>query len=552
MQEREYVVTLHSHGDLDSFYEDMETPGGNLYIPNREVAVFARRLVSRNTHYLLTDDEADQLKNDPRVMSVELSMAEKNIVIAPAWTQVSNFWDKSNSVSASQKNWAILRCTEGAQRASWGSNGIVNVAGTAVMTASGKNVDVVVVDGLINPSHPEFAVNSNGTGGSRVNQYNWYTLTPQVEGGSAGTYTYTPYVDATYPDNDNDGLSDRTVDNDHGCHVAGIFAGNTQGWARDSNIYNISPYASSPSSTYYFIDYIKAWHQSKSVNPITGIKNPTITNHSYGAYARVSVSSIDSVTYQGVTTNGPFTASQLLNNYGIYSTGGTTLTTERNTAFEQDLIDLMAAGVICVGSAANAYSKIANYSASSANDYNNYFSVGTTRYYYMRGSFSAATGMICVGAISASFNDSKYDQSNCGPRIDVYAPGRYIMSSVNSTLGVYSNDARNTAYRLTKKSGTSMASPQVAGVMACLAESWPRIKQADAVTYVQNRAKTNQITTGTTSLSDVTNLQGSNNRYLYAYKERPDTGQVGPKTNAGNRPAAGQVWPRPKIYRYGS
>ena len=212
----------------------------------------------------------------------------------------------------------------------------------------------------------------------------------------------------------------------------------------------------------------------------------------------------------------------------------------------------MSAGVVVVGAAANAFSKIANYSTSASDDYNNYFSVGSTRYYYMRGSISAVPGMICVGAVSANLDDSKFTQSNCGPRVDVYAPGRYIMSSINSTIGVYSNDARNTAYHLTKKSGTSMASPQVAGVLACLAESWPRLKQADAVTYVQNRAKTNQITTGTTSMADFTNLQGSTNRYLYAPKERPDTGQVGPKTNQGNRPSSGQMWPRPKIYRYGT
>ena len=58
MQEREYVITLHKHEDLDSFYDDMETPGGALFIPDRAVPVFDRRLVSRNTHYKLTDEEA--------------------------------------------------------------------------------------------------------------------------------------------------------------------------------------------------------------------------------------------------------------------------------------------------------------------------------------------------------------------------------------------------------------------------------------------------------------------------------------------------------------
>jgi hypothetical protein len=96
-----------------------------------------------------------------------------------------------------------------------------------------------------------------------------------------------------------------------------------------------------------------------------------------------------------------------------------------------------------------------------------------------------------------------------------------------------------------------MASPQVAGILACLAETWPRLNQTQAVNYIQTRSKINQITAGTGGPTDYTDLQGSANRFLYFYKERPDTGQVGPKVNQGLRPATGQTWPRPKIYRYG-
>jgi subtilisin family serine protease len=126
------------------------------------------------------------------------------------------------------------------------------------------------------------------------------------------------------------------------------------------------------------------------------------------------------------------------------------------------------------------------------------------------------------------------------------------MSSINSNIGIYSNDARDTAYYLTKRSGTSMASPQVAGVLACLAETWPRLNQTQALTYIHDRSKLNQITAGTGGPTDYTDLQGSTNRFLYFYKERPATGQVGPKVNQGLRPSTGLAWPRPKIYRYGS
>jgi hypothetical protein len=96
-----------------------------------------------------------------------------------------------------------------------------------------------------------------------------------------------------------------------------------------------------------------------------------------------------------------------------------------------------------------------------------------------------------------------------------------------------------------------MASPQVAGVIACLAETWPRLSQSLALTYIQTYAKTNQISAGTGGVTDYTDLQGSANRFLYFYKERPAEGQVSPKINQGLRPSTGLAWPRPKIYRYG-
>lgn len=559
MQEREYVVTLHKHEDLDSFYDDMETPGGALFIPDRAVPVAVRRPVSRNTHYRLTDEEAALVRQDPRVMAVELTLEEAGLEIKPCWTQSSTFWNKSNSVSATFKNWGLLRTVEGIQRPSWGSNGVPNASGEINVTASGKHVDVVIVDGHMDPNHPEFAVNVNGLDGSRVIQYNWFELTAAVVGApnpSLPYYQYGPYVDPSYPYLDSNGYSARTSDNDHGAHVAGILAGNTQGWAHDANIYNISPYSTNPNATFfpsyfsYLIDYIRVWHQNKPVNPITGVKNPTITNHSYGIFSSVDITSISTVRYRGTIINGPFTSSQLLN-YGIFNAGGDTFINARNTSTEQDLIDLMNAGVIVVGAAGNAYSKIAEPSDSLSDDYNNYYTVGLTTYYYMRGTITSVENAITVGAISSLIDDSKVISSNCGPRVDVYAPGRFIMSSINSTLGLYANDTRDIAYYITKYTGTSMASPQVAGIVACLAETWPRVSQTQARAYVQRHAKTNQITAGTGGPTDFTDLQGSENRFLYFYKERPVDGQVGPKVNQGLRPSAGQTWPRPKIYRYG-
>lgn len=540
---REYVVTLHNKEDLDSFYEDMETPGGNLHIPSRAVPVHARRSISRNTHYLLTDSEADQIRNDPRVAGVELSIEEQGLAFRPVWTQQSSLWNKSNTVSQFHQSWALLRCTEGSQRSNWGSNGTTNVSATAVGTLTAKNVDVVIVDGLINPDHPEFAVNIDGTGGTRVVQYNWFQHSEELGLGPNSTYVYTPYTDVGDPD--------LTADNDHGCHVAGTAAGNSYGWARSANIYNISPYGTAPSYTSYFIDYIRAWHMAKPVNPETGIKNPTITNHSYGVTYVDLISSITSVRYQGVTYTGPFTSVQL-NSYGIATSDIYALLPRRVSYLEVDMQEAIDEGIIFVAAASNDGMKIDNYSTNISADYNNYAVISGIPFYYNRGTIGAASNVICVGAVDATVNETKAVFSNCGPRVDVYAPGRYVMSSINSDTGVVTNDYRNTLFKNTKKSGTSMASPQVCGVLATVLEAWPTMTQSQAVEYIFRTSKLDQMTDTGGGPTDLTSLQGSTNRYLYYYPERPSTGAVSPKVNFGNRPTQGQAWPRTKIYRYGT
>ena len=61
---------------------------------------------------------------------------------------------------------------------------------------------------------------------------------------------------------------------EHGAHCTGNVAGNTQGWARDANIYNLT----------YYDDpqYVLKFHKEKPVNPETGRPNPTVMNNSWG------------------------------------------------------------------------------------------------------------------------------------------------------------------------------------------------------------------------------------------------------------------------------
>lgn len=881
---KEYIVTLHSADDLDAFYNEMES-AGNLpatSVPERKIDCINRRPSSRNTHYLLTDWEAMELRADPRVRSVTLHSKYLGIKAgeyASTKTQTSSNWNKSNSTSNNMLNFALLRCTETATRSGWGSNGTANATGTVALDATGKNVDIVVIDGDgVALGHPEYAVNADGTGGSRFIQYNWYQHNLAVKGTASGTYSY-----AGSP-------------SDHATHTTGTCGGSTQGWARDANLYNIY-YLAGDESDYnfpYVMDYVRQFHATKEVNPTTGRKNPTITNNSWGMSifpGEWSFTDITAVTYRGtryvpgsggavtytgysgvcnsnlrlatllglenfgnsITTTGPYVpplgyiltyppsweltgqqayftnfaepeatyevtldgpctidlvhdiamdavsgtmsiASEIVitdssnnvvhtysdgnsttnggtisatiresavdlpgdetytvtyntvigtegqgityatalsvtvttdlslggatvteipnsllgaasltastvptvgNNddgywqvdlpfdisflgttytsvfvgtntyvtfgggssvysglgettpnlpkimwgcadnsvqriyYGVEGTApnrtyrirvegnGTTSGTlgspnmiceytfyeaepaqidlqlgatnkksvsgggfstgqlnawgfiagqripARVAALDNDIEDAMAEGIIYVGAAGNGLWK---HDVPGGLDWNNTFEMANrypdsvaNPYYYMRGSSPTANDTtshpdgthempnICVGATDVTVTDQKSYYSDCGPGVDIWAPGTSIMSSY--TGGV--SDSRNSSYFLGKLNGTSMASPQVCGVLACALEQNPHWNQTQAKQYILNVAASNQLTVTSGGPADIRDTQGAANKFLYYRKDRPDTGVSIPRANQGVRPSVGAVYPRPKIYRFG-
>jgi len=544
---KEYIVILNDRDDLDDFYDDMETPGGSLYIPQRAVDLAYRRPMSRSTHYWLTDEEADQIRQDPRVMEVHQTYQDLGARVTPLDTQTSSNWNKSGTNNANDVNWFLLRGYERINgRSNWGSDGTLSQTGTVTLTNIGRNVDVVIFDGHLVAGHPEFAVNPDGTGGSRVVQFNWFQYNPQVRGISSGTYVYD--------------FIGNTADINHGNNVGAIAAGSTCGWARGANIYNYWAYSGSANSyanyLYDVFNYIRVWHNAKTINPATNVKNPTIVNMSVGLSTSVDLTGATQIIYQGVTYNKPgggWTSTDRAN-FGLVA--GASPVAQfyiRDGSIEQDLFDCYRDGIILCGAAGNLY--MYNDRIGGTNYDNRIIASGT--YYYARGNaFAAGTGTINVSAIDATVVEQKVNFSNAGPRTDIFSAGTNIMGAYYSG-GV--TDPRNVSYQKGKMSGTSQATPQVTGLLACALETYPNLKPDEALNYIQTYGGQNQLTGGgafsttygSTDYLSYNKLYGGPNYYAAYKQERPEQDQSFPKKDFRFRPTTGRLYPRPKLRRAG-
>jgi plastocyanin len=127
-----------------------------------------------------------------------------------------------------------------------------------------------------------------------------------------------------------------------------------------------------------------------------------------------------------------------------------------------------------------------------------------------------------VGSMDSTTNDVTNDQratySETGPGVSIWAPGTDIMSSTSNT-NKFSGPSYylNASFKQCNISGTSMATPQVAGVAALVLQLNPTYTPAQVRTSLLSTAGSPIYTTGLTNdYSNTRSLLGSSQKVLYS------------------------------------
>lgn len=456
----EFVVTTKSPEDTGSLLHDLVLEGNDSdSVPARGVEISDLRYInSLNTHYLLTDEEAEALKSDPRVEDVVDPLP---LVAEPFAFQEGDF-TKAPSSFGSNQNWGLIRHSNATNV--YGSSSSTNLTYDYVL--GGTGVDIVIIDTGIQPDHPEFR---DDNGNSRVKQIDWFAAS-----GVPGSMPSNHY---------------RDVDG-HGTHVAAIAAGRTFGWARNSDIYSIKILNdANVINTLTAMDLVLGWHLNKTNG------RPTVVNNSWG-YIIFNRSS------EGVFSFSASGGTVYPINGGVYrgtSWSGATLDINKGhsistrysytvSAIDADVTQLIDAGVFVCNAAVNSSLK---NDVPGGVDYNNYITLNGfgSLNYHRGGSPNVRSGKgFQVGAIGTSVtgqNDDKSFFSNSGPNVAVYAAGSSIKSALSVGGSSYYLD---TNFHQGVLSGTSMASPQLVGIAALILQAHPDWKPSQVYDYIVNNA----------------------------------------------------------------
>jgi subtilisin family serine protease len=566
MQTKEYIVALQDGIDYDQFWLDMESDTQGLpHIPNRAISITnERRAFKRICEYALTDDEADRVKNDPRVLAVEIPVRNNPLVTMEYDTVQDKNFNKTIVSTGDQVNWGLIR--HGYPTNVYGTT--ADTYKTTVKkydyTVDGSRVDIVICDTGLQVDHPEFR--------GRVLNVNWDLYAPTGSGG---------------------GLNDisREDTNGHGTHVAGIAAGTTYGWAKGANIIPLKNYYNDMDNNGEPLDIFETlinWHRSKNGSRPTVMnmswelrlnfpnsllsrdpKTPRLKSVDYrqcitgGMYRNTPIVPGTGVDYDAVNDVDNITKTvdkeyyksigliDIIQGLPLQDTGTTPVLGYlpfTSLAYNAALAEVIDAGIVVVQAAGNNNFKMDKPdSDGGSGDYNNYVNISIPQYsytgslYYHRGSSPRDPRAIVVGNLYDGLaqgqvwkagQEWKSPDSTKGPRIDVWAAGSNILSTCSNTnrLGLggtqaamgdypHGTDSEKTIYKQLLLTGTSMASPQIAGMCALYLQKFPKATVEEVKAWIKNNSVKGLLQDSangsTTAYADRYSLLGSDTGIAY-------------------------------------
>ena len=514
---QEFTVCVKNESDWTEIHNYIINENEIDNIPNRKISCTSDMNFSpKRAVYSMSVNEANILRNHSKVEWVEQSSMYNPVVLEQR--KYDEEFDRHTNIDRFKINCRNLRPDRlfGSNPGStldftqWGvyrHQSTTNNFGTSTTvnadsqySLTGKNVDIVIMDTGVRWDHPEFlksGVSSFSTKadtrvrdilihGAEEYGINWTAQGLTAPGsGSLSNYTVANVLE-----------SSTFGGSWHGSHVAGTAAGNQFSVAFEANIWSIACVDrsdvgwSEPSDGF---DYIKVWHKNKPINPETGLRNPTVVNCSWGHRQFFRHDLSYNVTFRGSSytntqvdadpTNVP--AVYYLKANGIYYREFTTKRTTGQTEADELVNDSDCQNVVLVCAMGNSEGK---NEVKNGTDYDNEFTSGTFYYgslpngydpYYTRSGTPAITregeedAAIKVGSLDSNRQSGSQERnsgfSNKGPNLDVWAAGTMVLSPLNSGY----SDPRNSSYYNQYLNGTSMATPNVSGVIALHLESTP-------------------------------------------------------------------------------
>ena len=500
--EREYTVIANTREDLPALEAEITASSGAGPVPNRSVDVANPRLGSKiQTHFMLTDEEAEALRADPRVRAVEIPPEQRDdIEIGVRGRQYSNF--NKGAGDNTTVNWGLRRCVETTnvyQQLPFSPDD------KYIYALDGTGVDVVIQDSGIDTGHPEW---EDRNGVSRLQQIDWYTAS-----GIAGTQDANHY-------RDRDG---------HGTHCAGIAAGKTYGWAKGAHIYSqkvagletLQGSDGTGISVSDVFDTIRLWHNAKTNG------RPTVVNMSWG-YSSSQTGNPTGGTYRGTPwTYTSQSNTQLWSSFGVVPPLGISRRFPASIAsVDAEVDDMISDGIhICLAAGNDYYKADVPLGA----DYDNFITFsGSNRFYHRPGS-PYSSGAFFVGNIGTTpilSNGNQLDATSAsskrGPAVNIWAPGTSIMSTTSRLRDTQYDGSAYTYpgdpnYEIMAIGGTSMASPQVAGVIALHLQQYPLTTPQEMQTKIFNDSfQTVYTTANNDSDYNTSSILGSPNRMLFS------------------------------------